>query len=62
MGPQALVEAPSEWAVAEGHVEAHQRAAIVDQHPGGTAEIQRVIIARRLGIGRSSREEPGKLG
>ena len=62
MGPQALVEAPGEWAVAEGHVEAHQRAAIVDQHPGGTAEIQRVIIARRLGIGRSSREEPGKLG
>ena len=62
MGPQALVEAPGEWAIAEGHVEAHQRAAIVDQHPGGTAEIQRVIIARRLGIGRSSREEPGKLG
>ena len=62
MGPQALVEAPNEWAVAEGHVEAHQRAAIIDQHPGGTAEIQRVIIARRLGIGRSSREEPGKLG
>ena len=62
MGPQALVEAPGEWVVAEGHVEAHQRAAIVDQHPGGTAEIQRVIIARRLGIGRSSREEPGKLG
>lgn len=61
IGPQALAEAPDEWAVADGHVEAHQRAAIVDQHPGGTAEIQRVIIARRLGIGRDAREEPGRL-
>ncbi len=61
MGPQALVAEPDEWAVADGHIEAHQRASIVDQHPGGTAEIQRVIIARRLGIGRDAREEPGKL-
>lgn len=61
MGPQALVEAPDVWAVAGGHVEVHQRGSIVDQHPGGTAEIQRVIIARRLGIGRDVREEPGRL-
>ena len=61
MGPQALIAEPDEWAIADGHVEAHQRASIVDQHPGGTAEIQRVIIARRLGIGRANPEEPGKL-
>ena len=61
MGPQALVEAPDEWAAAGGHIEVHQRGSIVDQHPGGTAEIQRVIIARRLGIGRDVREEPGTL-
>jgi len=60
MGPRALVSDP-EWAVAGGHVEVHQRASIVEQHPGGTAEIQRVIIARRLAIGRDQREEPGQL-
>jgi len=60
MGPRALVSDP-EWAVADGHIEVHQRASIVEQHPGGTAEIQRVIIARRLGIGREQREAPGEL-
>lgn len=60
MGPRALLSDP-EWAVANGHIEVHQRASIVEQHPGGTAEIQRVIIARRLGIGRQQREEPGQL-
>jgi alkylation response protein AidB-like acyl-CoA dehydrogenase len=60
MGPRALLSDP-EWAVADGHVEVHQRASIVEQHPGGTAEIQRVIIARRLGIGREQREMPGQL-
>ena len=34
MGPRALVDDP-EWAVADGHVEVHQRASIVEQHPGG---------------------------
>ena len=60
IGPRALVSDP-EWAVADGHVEVHQRASIVEQHPGGTAEIQRVIMARRLGIGRDAREQPGQL-
>jgi alkylation response protein AidB-like acyl-CoA dehydrogenase len=60
MGPRALISDP-EWAVEDGHIEVHQRASIVEQHPGGTAEIQRVIIARRLGIGREQREQPGQL-
>ena len=60
MGPQTLLSDP-DWAIADGHIEVHQRGSIVDQHPGGTAEIQRVIIARRLGIGRADREAPGRL-
>ena len=60
MGPRALLTDP-EWAVDDGHVEVHQRGSIVEQHPGGTAEIQRVIMARRLGIGRAVQEEPGPL-
>ena len=60
-GSQALIADPDPEAIGGGHIEIHQRSSIVDQHPGGTAEIQRVIIARRLGIGRSEREEPGKL-
>ena len=34
---------------------------IVGLHPGGTADIQKVIMARRIGIGRSTREEAGTL-
>jgi hypothetical protein len=60
MGPRALMSDP-DWAVADGHIEVHQRASIVEQHPGGTAEIQRVIMARRLGIGRATSERPGQL-
>jgi alkylation response protein AidB-like acyl-CoA dehydrogenase len=60
MGPRALMSDP-DWTVADGHVEVHQRASIVEQHPGGTAEIQRVIMARRLGIGRAATEQPGQL-
>jgi len=60
MGPRALISDP-DWAVADGHIEVHQRASIVEQHPGGTAEIQRVIMARRLGIGRETAEQPGQL-
>jgi len=30
-------------------------------HPGGTAEIQKVIMARGLSIGRHVREQAGRL-
>ena len=60
LGPYALTNEP-EWAPADGHVEAHQRSSIVAVHPGGTAEIQRVIMARRIGIGRAVKEEAGAL-
>ena len=60
LGPYALTNDP-QWGPAEGHVEAHQRSSIVAVHPGGTADIQKVIMARRIGIGRATREQPGAL-
>jgi len=60
LGPSALTYDPARGA-AEGHMEAHQRSAIVALHPGGTADIQKVIMARRIGIGREVRERAGEL-
>ena len=60
LGPCALTVDP-QWAPADGHIEAHQRSSIVAVHPGGTADIQKVIMARRIGIGRATKEEAGTL-
>ena len=60
LGPSALTYDP-QWGAADGHVEAHQRSAIVAIHPGGTADIQKLIMARRIGIGREIREKAGAL-
>ena len=60
LGPAALTYDPERGA-ADGHVEAHQRSAIVAIHPGGTADIQKLIMARRIGIGREVREKAGAL-
>ena len=60
LGPCALTN-DLEWGPAEGHIEAHQRSSIVDLHPGATTDIQKVIMARRIGIGRASREQAGAL-
>ena len=46
---------------ADGYVEAQQRSGIVAVHPGGTADVQKLIMARRIGIGRTTREEAGRL-
>ena len=35
---------------------------VVEQHPGGTTDIQRVVIARRLGVGAREPQQAGKLG
>lgn len=61
LGPEALSTDPLRGAMG-GFSESHQRRGIVEQHPGGTTDIQRVIIARRLGIGKRERELAGKLG
>ena len=60
LGPSALTYDP-QWGAADGHMEAHQRSAIVAIHPGGTADIQKLIMARRIGIGREVREQAGAL-
>ena len=60
LGPYALTNDPK-WDMSDGHMEVFQRSSIVAMHPGGTAEIQKVIMARRLGIGRQVREQAGRL-
>ena len=60
LGPYALTNDPK-WDASDGHMEVFQRSSIVAMHPGGTAEIQKVIMARRLAIGRQSREQAGRL-
>ncbi len=60
LGYNALTTDP-DYEVEEGHVELHQRSAIVGLHPAGTVEIQKLIIARRMGIGRTVREEAGQI-
>ena len=40
----------------EGALDAYQRSAIVALHPGGTADVQKVLMARRIGMGRSEAE------
>ena len=61
LGPAGLTH-DRELGAAEGHMEAHSRAGIVAIHPGGTTDIQKVIMARRIGIGREVRERAGALG
>jgi alkylation response protein AidB-like acyl-CoA dehydrogenase len=61
LGPEAMSTDPLRGAM-QGFSESHQRRGIVEQHPGGTTDIQRVIIARRLGVGAREREQAGKLG
>ncbi len=61
LGPAGLTH-DSELGASEGHMEAHSRAGIVAIHPGGTTDIQKVIMARRIGTGREVRERAGALG
>ena len=60
LGPYALVK-DEKWSALKGSIEMYQRTAIVDLHPAGTADIQKVIISRRIGIGRPTKEAAGAL-
>jgi len=60
LGPAALTYDP-ELGAGEGHVEAYMRSALIALHPGGTTDIQKVIMARRIGIGREVKEKAGAL-
>lgn len=61
MGPYALTTDPR-WGAMDGLAETQQREGIVRMHPGGTADVQRVIIARRLGLGKSATAQPRRDG
>jgi alkylation response protein AidB-like acyl-CoA dehydrogenase len=60
LGPSALTSDAALGAM-DGHAERQARDGIVGMYPGGTADIQRVIIARRLGIGDRAPEAAGTL-
>lgn len=53
MGPYALLGTDEPMAVSGGRPEVNQRVSLQGLHPGGTVEVQRVIIARRIGISRT---------
>ena len=53
MGPYALLGTKEPRAPFRGATEVNQRGSLTGAHPGGTIEIQKVIIARRLGISRT---------
>ena len=57
LGPSALTSDP-EWGALDGLAEGQQREGIVGMHPGGTTDIQRLIMARALGMERAPR--PGR--
>ena len=61
LGPEALTSDPVLGAI-DGIAEAQQRRGIVEQHPGGTTDIQRVVIARLLGVGNREPQQAGRLG
>ncbi|HVQ77195.1 MAG TPA: acyl-CoA dehydrogenase family protein [Candidatus Binatia bacterium] len=60
VGPAALTTDET-WGSPEGFLELQQRNGIVAVHPGGTSDIQRVSMARRIGIGRARREDAGEV-
>ena len=53
MGPYALLYQKEPLAPFQGWVERRQRLAIVALHPVGSTEVQKVIIARRIGMSRT---------
>ena len=59
-GPLVLTK-DKRWAPLRGSIEYFQRDSITSLHPGATTDIQRVIMARRLGIGGREREKAANL-
>ncbi len=59
-GYTALLADPA-YRPMDGNLEVQQREGVINTHPGGTMDVQKLIISRRIGIGRTSREEAGQL-
>jgi len=53
MGMYSMIDGDDSLARNGGTAEVNQRSSLVGVHPGGTIEIQKVIIARRIGISRT---------
>ena len=53
MGMYSLLGVREPRAPFEGAPEVYQRSSLTGAHPGGTVEIQKVIMARRMGISRT---------
>src|SRR5262249_31903539 len=60
VGPAALTTDPT-WGTQDGFLELQQRNGSASVSPGGTKDIHLVQLARRMGIGRSSREDAGTV-
>ena len=52
-GLGALLDFADPQAPLAGELEVHQRESLTATHPGGTIEIQKVIIGRRLGVSKT---------
>ena len=61
MGMYSLLGVRDPRAPFDGAPEVYQRSSLTGAHPGGTIEIQKVIMARRIGIGREVKEKAGAL-
>lgn len=59
-GPYALTD-DATYGPMRGALELYGREAVTALHPGATTDIQRVIMARRIGIGRREREKAASL-
>ena len=53
LGLEALVDLDDPKVKFDGELEHFQRDSLVWAHPGGTIEVQKVIVARRLGVSRT---------
>lgn len=60
LGYFAITRDP-QWAAVDQWVELFTRSSITAVHPGGTQDVQRVVMARRMGIGRTVKEEAGAI-
>ncbi|TAK78507.1 MAG: hypothetical protein EPO16_03575, partial [Dehalococcoidia bacterium] len=58
-GPASLISGGA-FDFSEGTLDAYHRSAITALHPGGTADVQKVLMARRMGLGRDEAEAAGK--
>jgi len=60
LGYFGLVSEPA-WTINEGRTEVFLRYGLGSLHGGGTHDTDRVIMARRMGLGRNASESAGQM-